>query len=273
MVTGGSGRVGSYIVRELAAAGHEVTVIDRVPPAEGVRWIKADTEDFGEMIGALQGADAVAHTAAVSLPGTAPNNVLFHTNVIGNYNVHEAAALLGIRRVVMTSSSAITGFTYRERDFIPQYLPIDEDQPLAPQDPYGVGKLCEEQIAQSFTRRRGMETVALRLARVLTPEMSVAFRAEGGHRPTRFDPCSYVDARDVAVAFRKALELPSVEHEALYVVADDSSCAEPLCEVLPRVAPEIGRMADCLTGERPGISNARAKQLLGWEPKHSWRRG
>jgi nucleoside-diphosphate-sugar epimerase len=274
VVTGGAGRVGSYVTRELAAAGHQVIVLDRVGPASlepGVRWVRGDTQDYGEVVSTLAGADAAVHLAAIPLPGTAPDPVLFRTNVLGTYHVHEAAASLGIHRVVSAGSTAVLGWAYRSRDFLPSYLPVDEDHPLAPQDAYGMGKLCEEQIARAYSLRCDMESVVLRLGRILTPEASAALRQQGGTPPTRFDAFAYVDVRDAATAFRLAVERPGLPHQALHIVADDSSCAEPLCTLLPRLKPELGDMAQALQGDRSGISNQRARTILGWQPRYSWR--
>lgn len=273
VVTGGSGKIGSYVARELAAAGHEVVNFDRAPPPADRpgRWFRGDVDDFGDVLAGLSGADAVAHLAAINMPGIAPNHVVFRTNVLGTYSVHEAAAAIGIRRVVCASSSAVLGWAYREREFAPEYLPVDEDHPLEPQDAYGTAKLCEEQIGRAFASRCGMETIFLRFPGVVTPEAAKALRAEGGVRQTRFDLGAYVDVRDAASAFRCALELPGLQHAAVYVCADDSRCAEPLCNVLPRLMPEIGDMAASLTGTRSGLSNRRAKDLLEWQPRHSWR--
>ena len=144
-----SGRIGQYVVKELLSSGHEVTVFDRVaPPAEkGVRWVRGDIEDLGEVISALRGAEAVIHLAAFTMPyRDVPDHVLFRCNTMGTYIVHEAAFTLGIKRVVSTSSGAVVGWTYRTRELRPQYLPVDEDHPVSPQDPYGLSKLCGEAV-------------------------------------------------------------------------------------------------------------------------------
>src|SRR5688500_1968583 len=202
VVTGGLGKIGHWVVRELTNDGsqsHEVLVLDRVPgPQAGpfqqglVRYVLGDTADLGQVMGALAGADAVIHLAALPAPGYATNDVTFHINVLGAFNVHEAAWRLGIRRVVSASSTAALGWVYREREFAPDYLPVDEDHPLRPQDVYGLSKKIVEDIARSYADRHSMETVMLRPPGVLSPEQLDELRANGGRRPPRFSLCDYV---------------------------------------------------------------------------------
>jgi len=274
VVTGGSGKVGQYVVRELVEGSHKVIVLDKAPPAtlEGVRWVRGDVQDFGEVMSALIGTDAVIHMAAFTRPyREVPNHVLFRTNVVGAYNVHEAAYCLGIRRIVSTSSSAVLGWAYGERELRPHYLPIDEDHPVNPQDPYGLSKLCGEHIARSYALKSEMETIVLRPASVVLPEIARQWRQQGGRRRDKFHVHTYVDVRDLAVAYRQAVTLPGLGHQVLFVVADDSTSSEPLCDLLPRLMPGLGDMAISLTGVRSAISNLRARQMLKWQPRHSWR--
>lgn len=281
VVTGGLGKIGQWVVKELtgnAEQPHEVIVFDRVPgPQQGpfqqgpVRYVIGDTFDLGQVLGVLAGADAVVHLAALPAPGFTTNDVTFRTNVLGTFNVHEAAWRLGIRRVVSASSTAALGWVYRERDFVPDYLPIDEDHPLHPQDVYGLSKQIVEDIARSYASKCGMETVMLRPPGVVSPEQLEELRASGGRRPARFSLCDYVDLRDLASAFRLAVERPVSGGTALFVVADDSNASEPLSVLLPRLLPEIGDRAKNLTGTASGTSNARAKEVLAWKPQHSWR--
>jgi nucleoside-diphosphate-sugar epimerase len=278
VVTGGMGKVGQYVVRELTSTDgsrmpHEVVVFDliRGPEQGPVRYVGGDIRDLGQVVGVLAGADAVIDLAAIHRDGITTNDVTFETNVLGAFNVHEAAWRLGIRRVVSTSSISVLGWDGRERDFLPEYLPIDEAHPLAPQDTYGVSKQLAEEIARSYTNKCGMETVVLRTPGVVSPEQLDAWRQTGRPAPDRFLLCSYIDGRDLAGAYRLAVERPLPGHTLLFVCADDSSVAEPLATLFPRLLPELGEMARSLTGSMSSISNARAKRLLGWKPEHSWR--
>src|SRR2546428_5606621 len=150
VVTGGVGKIGQWVVKELVGnseRSHEVVVFDRVPGlASGpfqqgpIRYWMGDTLDLGQVMGILAGADAVIHLAAFPAPRFVTDDVTFRTNVLGTFNVHEAAWRLGIRRVVSASSSAAMGWVYREHDFLPEYLPLDENHPMAPQDSYGLSK-------------------------------------------------------------------------------------------------------------------------------------
>lgn len=279
-VTGGVGKLGQWVVRELRDASegrepHEVTVLDQVPGPEqdGVRYLVGDVTDLGQVVGTVAGADAIIHLAAVRRWGVAPNEVTFRTNVMGSFNVHEAAWRLGIRRVASVSSEAVLGWDYREREFAPDYLPIDERHAVRPQDAYGLSKEVGESIARSYTAKCGMETIVLRPPWIAAPEELDEVRRAGGRQPTRFAPYNYIDVRDLAAAFRLAIERPLEGHVVLYVMADDSSLGEPLSAVLPRFLPETAEMARPFTGSRPSVSNARAKEVLGWQPRRSWRRG
>src|SRR5262245_46042717 len=104
-VTGSAGKLGQWVVRTLLEArggeAHEVTAFDRAsgPEQPGVRALAGDVEDLGQVCGAVAGADAIIHLAAIARPNVAPDDVTFRTNVVGAYNVHEAAYLLGVRRL------------------------------------------------------------------------------------------------------------------------------------------------------------------------------
>jgi nucleoside-diphosphate-sugar epimerase len=271
LVTGGAGKVGRFVTQELVNSNHEVTVIDRVPGPErgAIKYLVGDIQDLGQVIEAMAGAEAAIHLAAIHNPNIATTTVTYQTNVVGTFNVHHAAYRLGIKRVVSASSNAIVGWSYGE-NFMPDYLPIDEAHPLRPEDVYGLSKEIGESIARSYALK-GMETVSLRPSGVVTPDELERIKKQGGRTPAGFQAYSYIDARDLAVAFRLAVECPLPGATVMFVVADDSTVAEPLCDLYPRIKPSIGDKARMLTGGKGVYSNARAKELLGWKPLYSWR--
>ena len=143
VVTGGSGKLGRWVVRELNSdasgpAPHEVTVFDRVktPDVDGARFLPGDVQDLGQVFGALAGAEAVIHLAGIPTHSVAPNEDTFRINAMGTFNVHEAAWHLGIRRVVTASSEAVLGWApgAMVREVVPDYLPIDENHPVGAQE-------------------------------------------------------------------------------------------------------------------------------------------
>lgn len=268
--------VAELIAPTSGASAHEVVVFDQRQPAEqdgDVRYLPGDIQDLGQVYGALAGADAVIHLAGISTHSIAPNEVVFRTNAVGTFNVHEAAWRLGIRRVVTLGSEAVLGWApgARERDFPPAYLPIDEDHPMRPQDAYGLSKQAAEAVARSYTAKCGMETVILRPPWIVSPEELQSLRQSGGVAPTVFGMYHYVDARDLAVACRRAIELPLSGCHVLFAGSGESIVAEPMSTLLPRLLPAIGDMASELTGAGAPVSSARAHEVLDWTPRHSWR--
>jgi nucleoside-diphosphate-sugar epimerase len=165
VVTGGSGRIGRWVVRELLARGHELTVFDRVPPSEqppGLRYKLGECEDLGAVYDVLRGHDAVIHLAAIPSNQIHPYPTVFRTNVLSTYHVGEAAGRLGLRKMVAAGSINALGITMAERPFNPHYLPIDEEHPRLPQDAYSLTKLLDEEILAALNRRTGLQTIAIR---------------------------------------------------------------------------------------------------------------
>ncbi len=276
VVTGGSGKIGQYVVRELARHGHEIVSFDRIAPPEpepGVHYRLGDHEDEGTVFELLAPAQAVVHLSAIPSPGRHANAHVFRTNVMGTYNVCEAAATLGLRKIVATSSVNVLGMGFRYRDFAPHYLPMDENHPDLPQDPYGLSKVVGEDVVDMAHRRTGIPAVSIRPSHVIMPETwpeRVAALAADCNAYFR-GIWGYADVRDLAVGFRLALETESAAQGAYYIVADDALCPMPLAEAAPLAFPGIGQMAAHLTGTESGITNAKAKRELGFQAQHSWR--
>jgi nucleoside-diphosphate-sugar epimerase len=234
-----------------------------------------DIQDLGKVSGALANCDAVIHLAGVPTHGVIANEVTFQTNVMGSFNVHEAAWRLGIRRVVTMSSEAVLGWAPGAwvREVPPDYLPIDEAHPLRPQDAYGLSKQATEAIARSYTEKAEIETVLLRPPRVVSPEELRALRQSNGIVPLRFALFHYIDVRDLAKACRLAVERPLPGNNAFFVGSGESLVSEALCSLYPKLMPSIGDKAAKLTGASAPVSIEKIKKALGWAPLYSWRSG
>lgn len=276
VVTGGAGKLGQWVVQELIATQHSVLVFDRTRGAaiDGVRYLLGDIEDLGQIVGALAGADAVIHLAGISTHGIVSNEVTFRTNAMGAFNVHEAAWRLGIRRVVTMSSEAVLGWApgSYEKLIPPDYLPVDEDHPCRPQDCYGLSKVAAESIAQSYVGKCDMESVVIRAPWIVSPEELQMLSKSGGMKPDIFRLYHYIDVRDLAEACRLAVERPLKGYNALFVGSGETTLSEPLSSVYPRILPQLGDMANSLTDSRAPVSTDRARRVLNWSPRYSWRR-
>jgi len=272
LVTGSSGRIGRHVVAALQGAGHQVVGFDRARAPQG-RTIIGDHEDLGHLVQAARGCGAIVHLSAIPSPGGVPDLEVFRTNVLGTYNAHAAAAALGIGTVVSASSQSAFGWAWGHRNTPPRRLPIDEAEPDEPDDDYGLSKQVGEQIAASFHRKTGMRAIVVRPPLVSMPDEDLSWALS---RPD-WRPClfSYIDVRDLAEVFRLAVEREALRHEVFNVCADDALAAEPLSVLLPRLDPRFADVPglERLTAGRPMVDNARAKRLLEWTPRHSFRGG
>ena len=219
LITGAAGLLGGYVTRELAAFA-EVSGLDLAPDASGITCTQGAIEDAAVVAKAMAGQDAVVHIAARPNIWSGSGSEIIHTNVTGTWNVLEAAERAGVKRVILTSSDSVLGYTVREGAMIPpMYLPVDAAHPLRPTDAYALSKkLCEE-MGRSFVDRGKLEVVVLRPVYVLYPEFECEVRARaadpkgytgpvaGGRQPAGGGPMwHYVDPRDLARAYRLALQ-------------------------------------------------------------------
>ena len=122
LVTGASGRIGRYVVQELANAGHSVTGVDISAPEAGMsRFLRVDLTDAGEVYQALAAAEAeaVVHLGAWANAGIVPDTRTYGDNVRGTFNVFQACVDLGIQRVVSASSAQVYGFAKEQPVYVP----------------------------------------------------------------------------------------------------------------------------------------------------------
>jgi nucleoside-diphosphate-sugar epimerase len=272
VVTGDSGMAGRAVVEGLVENGFDVTNIDLVASDGPAPFRRADLEDLGQVYGCLRGVEAVVHFAAIPRPTLDVPEVVFRTNVMSAFNVFEAAAALGINRVVSASSVSVLGFPFFEQPLAPSYVPIDEAHPLLPQDAYALSKRTGEELADGFARRGRLSVVSLRFPWIHTPR---TFAEQV--RPLWADPAagasnlwSYIDTRDVAEAVRLALTAEMRGHATCFVAAPDSFMPIPSRVLVADHYPTTV-IHDELTNHVSLLSSARAETILGFRARHSWR--
>lgn len=273
VVTGGSGLLGKWVVKEFVAQGYEVLNGDVKKPEEPLSPTKIiDLKNLGEVYGLLEGADAVIHLAAIPVAYSHANEVTFQNNVMSTYNILEAASGLGIKKVVLASSESSYGICFAPERFDPKYVPIDEEHPQLPEDPYGLSKIINEETAKMFHRKSNMQVVSLRLGNVISPEMYSKF-PEFIHNSAERDRIlwSYIDTRDAASACRLAIEKDGLGAVELNLAADDTSMDIKSRKLMSDQFPNVTDFRSELTGYESLLCNKKAKELLDWKPIHFWR--
>jgi len=275
LVTGGSGGLGRWVVRELVEHGYEVVSADRRPPDDpdgAARYVEVDLTSVEAVSNALAGCEAVVHLAAIPAPGGRPDEVVFGNNVMTTFAALQAAKELGVRKAVVASSTAALGAAFAPEPFAPLYVPIDESHPLLPQDPYGLSKEVDERVCAAFGRRSRMSVLVFRFHYIAQP-------GESAKRAADFDPTSgvaarelggYVDVRDAARACRLGLERQGLGFEVFNITAADSLSRIPTLALIRHHYPLVEVRAP-LEGTVSAWSIAKAGHLLGYAPRHSWR--
>jgi nucleoside-diphosphate-sugar epimerase len=257
----------------------EVVCLDRVSyPHPDLRTIIIDLEDTGQVFQAVAGCDAILHLGAIPSPTVHPADVVFRNNVMGEFNVFEAAAVLGIRRVVHASSVSALGFPYQHRWSTPLYVPVEEEHPLIPQDAYGLSKTVGEEVGAAYCRRGAGSAAGLRFSTILAEEAYADFIAGQLRDPGLGANVlwSYTDLRDAARSCALALTAPFTGYHPLYITANDTTSDVPTNTLLERYFPEVPRRPVPAYGELSGahwsvVDCSRASRLLDFQPEYTWR--
>jgi nucleoside-diphosphate-sugar epimerase len=278
-VTGGSGKAGRVVVRDLLEHGHSVLNVDRLPspesstPESPAPFMLADVTDFGQTLEALSGGEtlsgieAVVHLAAIPSPAHAPPDQVFRTNVTSTHTVFAAAARLGLRRVVWASSETTLGLPFRRP---PDYAPVDEAH-VYPETSYALSKVLGEEMARQFNRWSGLPIIGLRFSNIMV-------RADYELFPTFWDDPNlrkwnlwgYVDESHVAQSVRLALDADIAGAEAFVIAASDTVMKRPSRELMAEVFPDVP-LADQVQGTDTLLDITKARTILGYSPEFSWR--
>lgn len=263
-VTGAAGRAGTSVLAHLREHGYEVVPTDIRPGP----WLRAELTDYGQAAEVLAGCDAVVHLANIPAPGLATPAATFNQNMTMNFNVFQAAAQVGLSRVVWASSETTLGLPF---DVPPRYAPVDEDHYPVPTSTYALSKVASETVAAHIAEWSGMPFVALRFSNILGPEDYQRFPAyweDPGAR--KWNLWGYIDERDAAMACRLALDADVSGSESFVIAAADTVMTRSSADLMAEVFPGVP-----LRTEVPGtgtlLSIDRAKRVLGFVPRHSWR--
>lgn len=278
-VTGGSGKLGRAVVRDLIEHGHEVINLDRAPSSDPVSaFVRVDFTDYGQVLGAFlavddrfETLDAIVHLAAIPAPGLVPNTTAFENNILSTHHVFAAARAARIRTVVWASSETVLGLPFGP-DAPPPYIPVDEEYHPRPNSAYSLAKTLEEEMAAQFCRWDPELTLTgLRFSNVMEPADYAEFPAFDDD-PTRriWNLWGYIDARDGAQAVRLSLTRSGPGVEVCIIAAADTVMGRPSVELVAEVFPDVP-LTRAVDGHETLLGIDKARRLLGFTPRHSWR--
>jgi UDP-glucose 4-epimerase len=294
LVTGGAGFIGSHIVDQCIARGHEVAVIDSLWEEGGgkeqnlnpkARFFRADITDEAALQAIFDEVrpEVVSHQAAQHSVAISTKNPQFdaRVNVLGLLNVLTNCTRIGTRKIVFASSGATYG--------TPARLPIDEEVPQHPESPYGITKMVAEYYLRYWQQANGLSYIALRYGNVYGPRQDP--NGEAGviaifakrflkHESVRIDwdgeqKKDYVFVEDVARANLLAIE--HVENDIFCIGTGKGASVNELYKTLATIIsykPEIIRAP-----KRPGdiylayFNCAKAERVLKWKPQVSLEEG
>jgi len=303
LVIGGAGYIGSHAARALRRAGHTVIIFDNLSAGykslvRGFELVKGDVLDRSALAPVLSRVDAIMHFAAFAYVGESVINPqkYFHNNVEGGLSLLNAAVEAGVKKIIFSSTCAVYG--------VPAKVPIAEDIPRQPVNPYGVSKLFFEQALEAYDRAYGFRYASLRyfnaagadesgeIGELHDPEshlIPLALRAAAGQGPelqvfgsdypTPDGTCirDYIHVSDLADVHVKALD---------HLAADKPSFAANVGTGHGHSVQEVITMIKEITGKpvphrmgprRPGDPPAlvadprKAQELLQWKASRSLR--
>lgn len=300
LVTGADGFIGSHLTEALVAAGHDVRAFVLYNSFNSWGWLDHSPEDVRAKLDifagdvrdphgvrtAIEGCDTVLHLAAlISIPYSYHSPAAYvDTNVTGTLNVVQAAQDLGVKRVVVTSTSEVYGTA--------QFVPITEDHPLQGQSPYSASKIGADQIALSFHRAFGTPVSVIRpfntygprqSARAVIPTIITQILAGkkqiklGSLHPTRdFNYVTDTAAGFIAMASSDAAigEVINVSSDFEVTIGDTVNMIKEIMNADVEIITDDQRLRpDASEVERLWGANAKAKKLINWTPDHGGRDG
>ena len=268
VVTGGSGKGGRWVVRDLRDHGHDVVNVDLVPDGSANDlFLLTDLTESGQVQDVVRGADAVVHFAAIPAPGLRPIAETYRINMVSTWNVFHAATAAKVKRVVWASSETVLGLPF---DRPPDFAPIDETITPRPETSYALSKLVGETLAEQLNRQTGTPFVGLRISNIMEPADYARFPSwQDDARIRKWNLWGYVDARDVAAAVRNAVEADTTGAEVCIVAAADTVMNRDSADLMAEVFPDVP-LRRPVTGRETLLAIDHARDVIGYQPTHSW---
>ena len=273
LVTGAAGRLGSRVVQLLLDRGYEVLGTDRVAHEDSPSpFVEADLCDEKKVTQLLADAEGVIHMGAIPGPWPDEPYEVYDNNGRSTFNVMMGAAAAKLRRIVFSSSAFAVGWAPDPRAFVPRYLPLDEEHPLMPFEPYGLSKQIGECLGAMVARSTSTSVVSLRFTNVVGPEQQADFPLPA---PTPDDPTTlvmwaYADPRDVAEAHIRALEADLEAYEAFLLAQPTTRFSELTRELIELNFDGEVEIRGELNGNASVISTEKARRVLGMEFRPGW---
>lgn len=270
LVTGGSGRVGYFVLKRLLEAGHDVANLDIRHPSRhisDIRTIIGDASRMEDAFGAVTyvRAEALVHLAAWSNPGIVADSRTYGDNVAGTFNLLDVCANAGIGRAIVASSAQVYGFA----EHSPVYAKVDENHPLRPLNSYSLSKVCNEQTASYFAQRYRMEIASFRIMGARSPEDLDAEIAALAAAPEKgqFLLWNRTDARDIALACLLALSAPTLKSGPYNITARRNALGVESTELLRNFCPQT-RIVTPLEGDESIMSCQLAWEEFGYRAEY-----
>jgi UDP-glucose-4-epimerase GalE len=303
LVIGGAGYIGSHAARALQQAGHQVIIFDNLSTgyeflANGFEFVKGDILGRKALDKVMARADAIMHFAASASVGESVVNPqkYFRNNVEGGLSLLNSALDAGVKKIIFSSTCAVYGE--------PAKVPIQENTPRQPVNPYGVSKMFFEQALESYDRAYGFRYAALRyfnaagadesgeIGELHDPEshlIPLALRAAAGlgpqlnvfgtDYPTPDGTCirDYIHVNDLASAHLKALDHLAAGKESFALnvgTGEGYSVQQVITECEEITGKRVPRtMGPRRPGDPPRLvaDPAKAQALLQWKATRSLR--
>lgn len=287
LFTGGTGKAGRHVLPWLFDQGHQILNFDLLPfEHPGIRTLLGDITDGAQVFNAMTShfdfdglkggaaagpVDAVVHFAAIPRIMVCPDNETYRINVMGTYNIIEAAMKLGICKVVIASSETTYGVCFAEGDKDFHSFPLDEAYDVDPMDSYGLSKVVNEKTARAFAMRFKADIYALRIGNVIEPHEYDRFPGFVANPETRKrNAWSYIDARDLGQIVHLCLQKDGLGYQVFNAVNDTITADMPTAEFLARWAPKTP-VTRPMVGDEAPLSNRKAREVLGFKEQHNWR--